>query len=96
LAAPFGQDAGISRTIELNQKPYRVIGVMGPEFRWPASVDLWVPLGIPPTSLSSPTASMKATTRMPAPAGRQFSASQRGVKIPTWVQNNGTAAAPMP
>ena len=43
----FGQDAGIlGRTVELNEKPYRVVGVMGPEFRWPAFADLWVPLGL--------------------------------------------------
>ncbi len=43
----FGQDAGtIGKTIELNQMPYRIVGVMGPEFRWPADVDLWVPLGL--------------------------------------------------
>ncbi len=44
----FGLDPGIlNRTVELNQKAYRVVGVMGPEFRWPAAVELWVPLGIP-------------------------------------------------
>ena len=44
----FGQDATVlGRTIELNRTPYRVIGVMGPEFRWPAATDLWVPLGLP-------------------------------------------------
>jgi len=43
----FGQDAGaVGRTIELNQLPYRIVGVMGPEFRWPVDVDLWVPLGL--------------------------------------------------
>src|SRR5579864_808483 len=43
----FGQDASVlGRTIELNRKPYRIIGVMGPEFRWPANADLWVPLGL--------------------------------------------------
>ncbi len=43
----FGQDPSVlGRTMELNQKPYRVIGVMGPEFRWPANTDLWVPLGL--------------------------------------------------
>ena len=43
----FGQDAGaIGRTIELNQLPYRIVGIMGPEFRWPVDVDLWVPLGL--------------------------------------------------
>ena len=44
----FGQDASVlGRTIELNQTPYHVIGVMGPEFQWPANADLWVPLGLP-------------------------------------------------
>ena len=44
----FGQDAGvIGKTIELNQTPYRVVGVMGPEFRFPAGIDLWAPLGLP-------------------------------------------------
>ena len=45
----FGQDPGVlGRTVELNQMPYRVVGVMGPEFRWPATADLWVPAGIAP------------------------------------------------
>jgi predicted permease len=44
----FGQDAGVlGRTMELNRMPYRIIGVMGPEFRWPAAADLWIPLGLP-------------------------------------------------
>ena len=44
----FGQDATVlGRTMELNQVPYRVIGVMGPEFRWPANADVWLPLGLP-------------------------------------------------
>ena len=44
----FGEDAGvIGRTIQLNETPYRVVGVMGPQFRFPAGVDLWVPLGLP-------------------------------------------------
>jgi predicted permease len=43
----FGMDAGVlGRTVELNETPYRVVGVMGPEFRWPAFADLWVPLGL--------------------------------------------------
>jgi predicted permease len=44
----FGQDSGVlGRTMELNGMPYRIVGVMGPEFRWPASADLWIPLGLP-------------------------------------------------
>ncbi len=44
----FGQDpAVLGRAIELNEKVYRVIGVMGPEFQWPSAMDLWTPLGLP-------------------------------------------------
>jgi len=47
----FGADPGaIGRTIQLNEQPYRIIGVMGPEFRWPEDVDLWAPIGLPPES----------------------------------------------
>ncbi len=46
----FGGDPGvIGRTVQLNQRPYRVIGVMGPAFRWPSpETDLWTPLGLAP------------------------------------------------
>jgi predicted permease len=44
----FGGDAGVvGRNMELNQQSYRVIGVMGPEFRWPLKVDVWTPIGLP-------------------------------------------------
>jgi predicted permease len=43
-----GDEAIIGKTIQLNQQPYRVIGVMGPDFRWPNQARLWVPLGLPP------------------------------------------------
>ena len=43
----FGEDRGVvGRSIELNQTPYRIVGVMGAEFRWPADIDLWAPLGL--------------------------------------------------
>jgi putative ABC transport system permease protein len=44
----FGDDPGIlQRTIELDKKPYRIIGVMPPDFRWPLEADLWIPIGLP-------------------------------------------------
>ncbi|MEX2299953.1 MAG: ABC transporter permease, partial [Bryobacterales bacterium] len=44
----FGGDSAIvGKTIDLNQTPYQIIGVMGPEFRWPQQEDLWTPLGLP-------------------------------------------------
>ena len=44
----FGGDPSvIGRTIQLNQKPHKVVGVMGREFRWPRQTDIWVPLGLP-------------------------------------------------
>jgi len=43
----FGLDSNvIGRTIDLDRMPYHVVGVMGPEFRWPADTDIWVPLGL--------------------------------------------------
>jgi predicted permease len=45
----FGGDTGIvGRSIQFNQEPYRVVGVMGPDFLWPNPTDLWVPLGLKP------------------------------------------------
>ena len=43
----YGLDANVvGRSIELNQTPYRIIGVMGSDFRWPVDTDLWVPMGL--------------------------------------------------
>ena len=43
----FGGDPSIvEKTIQLNEEPYKVIGVMGPEFSAP-NQDLWLPLGLP-------------------------------------------------
>jgi predicted permease len=45
----FGGDTSIvGRTIQLNQEPYQVIGVMRPEFQWPNPVDVWAPLALAP------------------------------------------------
>ena len=50
----FGRDPNVlGRTFELNQLPYRIVGVMGPDFRWPARVDLWAPLGLPPSQYAA-------------------------------------------
>ncbi len=64
----FGADPSVvGRTIELNQVPYRIIGVMGPGFEWPAPVDLWAPLGLPTasTKISSSWRGGRATCRSP-------------------------------
>ena len=45
----FGSDPNIlGRTLILNQQTYHVIGVMGPEFKWPNQAELWVPIALPP------------------------------------------------
>jgi putative ABC transport system permease protein len=45
----FGGDPAIvGKSLELNQQSYKVIGVMGPGFRWPDQCDLWTPLGLAP------------------------------------------------
>jgi predicted permease len=43
----FGANPAIlDKTVDLNQKTYRVVGVMGSEFRWPRQVDAWIPIGL--------------------------------------------------
>jgi len=43
----FGSEQNIvGRTIALNQIPYRVVGVMGPDFQFPNPTDLWVPIAL--------------------------------------------------
>ena len=45
----FGADPNIiGRSIILDQRSYKVIGVMGPEFNWPNQAELWVPLALAP------------------------------------------------
>ena len=48
----FGADRSvIGRRIQLNQQPYKIIGVMGADFHWPdPQTDLWAPLGLAPGS----------------------------------------------
>jgi hypothetical protein len=49
----FGGDPAIvGKTFQFNQQSYQVVGVMGPEFRWPAQTDLWTPLGLAPTEFA--------------------------------------------
>ncbi len=49
----FGGDPDVvRRNIQLNEQPYRVIGVMGPAFQWPNQTELWSPLGLAPDEFS--------------------------------------------
>lgn len=45
-----GQHDAIGKSLVLDSRPYRVIGVMRSDFDWPRSRDVWVPLGLPPTA----------------------------------------------
>lgn len=46
----FGGDRNvIGQTVMLNQKSYRVIGVMRSDFDWPRSKDIWTPMGLEPS-----------------------------------------------
>jgi predicted permease len=45
----FGGDSNvIGQTVMLNQKPYRVIGVMRSDFDWPRGKEVWTPMGLEP------------------------------------------------
>ncbi len=44
----FGEQKSVLGTsMELDRKPYRIVGVMPANFRWPSQADLWIPLGLP-------------------------------------------------
>jgi predicted permease len=45
----FGGDRNVvGQMVMLNQKPYRVIGVMRSDFDWPRGKDVWTPMGLEP------------------------------------------------
>jgi len=47
----FGGDYGIvGRSVQLNQQPYKIVGVMPANFQWPSQTDLWAPLGLAPNA----------------------------------------------
>jgi putative ABC transport system permease protein len=43
-----GDPGAIGRSIDLNGVSYRIVGVMGQDFRVPSTAALWVPLALPP------------------------------------------------
>ena len=49
----FGGDRSvINRTLGMNQKPYRIVGVMPANFHWPTQATLWTPLGLAPDAFT--------------------------------------------
>jgi predicted permease len=49
----FGGDPQLEgKALTLNDRIYRVIGVMGPDFRWPSEAELWTPLALPHNAYS--------------------------------------------
>src|SRR5262249_12101874 len=47
--ATFGSDPHVvGQSIQLNSEPYKIIGVMGPNFLWPNPTELWAPMGLKP------------------------------------------------
>jgi predicted permease len=51
-ASRFGRDrAVLGSVLRMNHKAYTVVGVMPPQFRFPTTADLWIPLQLAPDSL---------------------------------------------
>jgi putative ABC transport system permease protein len=47
-----GRQDILGETVLLDQKPYRVIGVMRSDFAWPRGNEIWTPLALPPAAFS--------------------------------------------
>jgi len=89
----FGGDPGVvGRTVELNQQPYEIIGVMGRGFHQPRAVDIWVPLALPPSAFASQNwfnGSMSVMARMQPAVS--FAQAEAWLK---WNAERVAAAAP--
>ncbi|MBV8845858.1 MAG: ABC transporter permease, partial [Bryobacterales bacterium] len=89
----FGADPSvIGRSMDLSQEPYRIVGVMKPDFRWPPSTELWVPIALPPQQFSPRNRfneSLEAVARLKP--GVSFAQANAWLKILTdRVWNAGT------
>ena len=47
-----GDGAILGKEVQLNNQPYKIVGVMGPNFHWPNQAKLWVPIGLPATEFA--------------------------------------------
>jgi predicted permease len=45
-----GRQDVAGQTLLLDQKPYRVVGVMRSDFAWPRKAEVWVPIALPPAA----------------------------------------------
>jgi len=48
-----GRQDAAGQTLLLDQKPYRVLGVMRSDFAWPRKVEVWVPIALPPSAFQA-------------------------------------------
>jgi predicted permease len=49
----FGSDPSVvGRLVSVDGKPTKIVGVMGPRFRWPREVDAWLPLALARTEFT--------------------------------------------
>ncbi len=45
----FGADPAIvGKTMDLDEQPYKIVGVLGPDLHWPQLTNIWVPNGFAP------------------------------------------------
>ena len=74
-----GRDDAIGQTMMLDQRPYRVIGVMRSDFAWPRRYQIWTPIALPPTAFVPDEAfneNYQASVRLlPGVAVSQFNAA---------------------
>jgi predicted permease len=100
----FGGDrSALGKTVILNRKPYSIVGIMPPDFKFPLEgllggdpADLWVPMGFTPEELSDvgdnfdygAIARLKAGVTLPQ-ADADVGAIARHIldQYPAWVRN---------
>jgi predicted permease len=74
-----GRNDAIGQTMMLDQKPYRVIGVMRSDFAWPRRYQIWTPIALAPAAFAPDEAfneNYQASVRLlPGVAVNQFNAA---------------------
>jgi predicted permease len=76
----FGGRADVAgKTLLLDEKPYRVLGVMRSDFDWPRRSEMWIPIALPPSAFQPDEAFNEGyfvTARLePGVSVQQFSAA---------------------
>jgi len=91
----FGEDrAVVGSILMLDGTPHRIVGVAGPGFRFPATVEVWVPLKLSAERMAASARGDNMNLGVYARLRDGVSAEQAASRVNTWVAALKSAGAP--